>query len=369
MRQPHRRGTRSVVVVTIVACHHSRLSVSDGTGGVKFLKRMLVGVGALLFVGAVVLWVGAAWSLDRSGRAVDAARALPVFDAQIAAATPVRVRIEAGEHTFTARVAGFGGARGNLILLHGFPVTSAMWEPLIGRAAAAGYQVVAFDQRGYSHLARPANVEDYALPKLVGDVLRVADAVGFDDFHLGGHDWGAAVGWSLVMTSPDRVKTWMALSVPHLVSFGRAIEEDPEQQRRSSYMMLFWTPWLPEQLAAFNDFAAMRSSMYAEHDPDHVAEYIDTFSVPGALTAALNWYRVGAAPDAATVDPSISLPTLFVGGNRDVAIAASGVEDQRRFMVGPFEELALDSSHWLMESRGDEISAAMLEHMARFGGS
>ena len=92
-----------------------------------------------------------------------------------------------------------------LFLLHGFPVTSAMWEPLIAPAAAAGYRVIAFDQRGYSPGARPAGVDAYRVDRTLEDVLAVADAAGFERFHLVGHDWGCVVGWRAAVSHLEQV--------------------------------------------------------------------------------------------------------------------------------------------------------------------
>ena len=70
------------------------------------------------------------------------------------------VNITIGDLTFRTRIAGFNGdsSKEVVILLHGFPVTSAMWVDLIGPVEEAGYRVVAFDQRGYSPLARPETI-------------------------------------------------------------------------------------------------------------------------------------------------------------------------------------------------------------------
>jgi hypothetical protein len=58
-----------------------------------------------------------------------------------------------------------------VVLLHGFPQTSACWRPLLATLAAAGYRAVAPDQRGYSPKARPATIQAYRLSELVADVL------------------------------------------------------------------------------------------------------------------------------------------------------------------------------------------------------
>src|SRR5574339_996924 len=102
--------------------------------------------------------------------------------------------LHANGMTFRVRKAGDTGEP--VVLLHGFPETSHMWLQLIPKLVEAGYRCVAPDQRGYSPGARPADVEAYAYRALASDVFALADAAGFDRFHLVGHDWGALVGWA-----------------------------------------------------------------------------------------------------------------------------------------------------------------------------
>ena len=325
--------------------------------------RKFLYVIVFLIVGApLVLWLSATTSLDRTLSHTAATSALPSFADQ----SNGLVRINTGKYTFRARVAGFGGTRGNLILLHGFPETSVMWIPLIDAAAMAGYQVVAFDQRGYSPGARPEETDAYVITALAGDVLDVAAVVGFETFHLVGHDWGSVVGWNLVLTDASRVKTWSSLSIPHIASFGAAIAEDPDQQQRSSYMLLFRTPWLAEQIFAFNDFELMRGVMYNEHGDAQVEEYLAVFSEPGALTGALNWYRA-AGFDAPMPDLSIKLPYLFIWGNQDPAVGRVAVEGQAQYLPEAYNELELDAGHWLMETHPELVVPAVLSHLATYG--
>lgn len=273
------------------------------------------------------------------------------------------VQIKVGSQQFRARVAGFGGTRGNFILLHGFPETSSMWQPLITKAAAAGYQVIAFDQRGYSPGARPGDVAEYAMNGLSADVLAIADAAGFDKFHLVGHDWGAAVGWVVVLQYPSRVRSWTSLSIPHIASFGAAIATDPEQQQKSAYMALFRAPLLPEAIFSFNDFSVLKNVIYGEHGESIKEEYLAVFREPGAMTAALNWYRaVNNSNDVGNLE--VELPVLFIWGNKDPAVGRVGVEQQTQYLKGPYREIELDAGHWLMESHPAEVSDAILAHAA-----
>ena len=182
-------------------------------------------------------------------------------------------RVSANGYEFRARVAGRNNSGPALLLLHGFPVTSAMYTPLIDAAAAAGYRVVAFDQRGYSPGARPTDLQAYKLPHLVADALGVADAMSFDQFHVVAHDWGSAVGWLLALQHSDRVLSYTSLSIPHVAAFQAGLIDDPDQRRRSRYMIFFRMPWLPELAFTFNRLGLLRSAIYPQMPEAERVEY------------------------------------------------------------------------------------------------
>ncbi len=76
-----------------------------------------------------------------------------------------------------------------VLLLHGFPQSARSWDRVVERLAGHGLRLVAPDQRGYSPGARPAAVAAYAVPRLVADVLAVADALD-----TGPSTWSATTG-------------------------------------------------------------------------------------------------------------------------------------------------------------------------------
>src|SRR5690349_7295349 len=130
--------------------------------------------------------------------------------------------VAVGDLTFDVRTDGPEDGVPTL-LLHGFPETSASWTAVVPRLTEAGLRIVAPDQRGYSPGARPEGVEHYAIDRLAADVVGVADAQGWDTFHLVGHDWGAAVAWYVAAHHSDRLRSLTALSVPHLAAYNRAL--------------------------------------------------------------------------------------------------------------------------------------------------
>ena len=145
----------------------SRSKLRAGVWLLAALLALVVGVPTCFSVSATR-------SLDRSLAHTHATEALPMF-------TPGGpdglVRIEARGFVFRARVAGLANRGPALMLLHGWPETSAMWQPLVDAASARGFRVVAFDQRGYSPGARPEAVADYRVPYLLGDVLAAEEGL------------------------------------------------------------------------------------------------------------------------------------------------------------------------------------------------
>ncbi len=325
---------------------------------ILWLIGLLLGIVAIALV---ILAISASLSLDREFGYSGETDALPEFPS---VSTSNLTRISAGEFTFRARLAGFDNTGPSLILLHGFPETSAMWTPLMAAAASQGYRVLAFDQRGYSPAARPAEPSAYAMSELIDDVIRVADAVGFQRFHLVGHDWGSAVGWGTLMAHSERVISWSSLSIPHPSAFVDAFQHDPEQRKRSRYFLLFQQSWLPEQLFAFNDHMLLREVFYAGMSESQSEEYLSAFSEPGAMTAALNWYRALDLPGQAFAgEPDIHRPVLFLWGSSDPSVSPYTIEAQKKYLKGPFREVKLDAGHWLMEERTEAVVSAVLKQI------
>ena len=106
-----------------------------------------------------------------------------------------------GDLTFD--VTDSGPADGEVVvLLHGFPQNRHSWRLVTPALVAAGYRVLAPDQRGYSPGARPAGRRAYVTRELVDDVVALIDAAGAERVHLVGHDWGALVAWALGLQAP-----------------------------------------------------------------------------------------------------------------------------------------------------------------------
>lgn len=319
-----------------------------------------------LFIIGVTLLVVDHYALSRPASPAHSENTakLPMLDEKT---TDGWVRIQANDMTFRARVANLGKKDAeSVILLHGFPETSEMWDPLFNKLTEQGYRVVAFDQRGYSPGARPSKVEDYAMANLVGDLNAVADAVGFERFHLVGHDWGASVGWSAVQPDQTRVASFVSLAIPHVNSFADALASDPEQQKSSRYIAIFRTPFVGEKFLLFNNGYLLRNKVYEPMTPQMRDFYTQVFLEPGAMTAVLNWYRENFKPGPRPRLKPVSVPTLYMWGNRDKAVARGTARGGEKYMAGPYRFVEIDASHWMIEDDPDRVVSEVLKHLQQY---
>lgn len=185
-----------------------------------------------------------------------------------------------------------------------------------------------------------------------------------------GHDWGAAIGWQVVHDHPDAILSWTGLSVPHLQAFFEAIATDKDQQNKSRYMYAFQIPFLPEINIKKNDFKIFRKLWKNSSQPE-IEDYLSIFRNKRSLTAALNYYRgninLVKAAAKAPIMGDISVPTLFLWGEKDVAIGSLSVENGHGFMKDYYKFLKLEAGHFLIQTNYEEIKIAVTEHLSEFG--
>ncbi|MDJ0360678.1 alpha/beta hydrolase [Rhodococcus sp. H29-C3] len=247
-----------------------------------------------------------------------------------------------------------------VVLLHGFPQTSLSWREVAPRLHTAGMRTLAPDQRGYSPGARPSGVAEYTSAKLVADVLGLLDAFDLESAHIVGHDWGAAVAWQLAARHPERVRSLTAVSVPHTAAFGRALREDEDQKARSSYMQLLRIEGKAEQVLLEHDAARLRAMFGSSCAVD---SYVEHLSRPGALTAALNWYRAMTS-DFGRLE-SVQVPTTYVWSNHDSAIGRAAAERCAEFVDADYTFVELDGiSHWVPEEAPERLADEICTRIA-----
>ena len=263
----------------------------------------------------------------------------------------------------TFRVADYGSPDGPpVVLLHGFPGSSATWEGVVPALEERGFRVLVPDQRGYSPQARPAARSAYRLGELVADVIALADAAGVGRFDLVGHDWGAVVGWATAAAHPDRVRSLVALATPHPAALSAALPRG--QAVRSAYIPLFWLPVFPERLLLARGGVGLRTMLRSSGlSRAWCDRYTAAMLEPGALAGALAWYRALPPSGPAPAVGLVQVPTCFVAATRDASVSRAAVPRTGDFVDGPYRLEAVPASHWLPEQHAEVVAGLILERV------
>lgn len=282
-------------------------------------------------------------------------------------------RIDVGEVRLAVAEAG-DPAGEPVILLHGFPEMSHSWRHQLPALAAAGYHAVAPDLRGYGGSDRPTSVDDYAAPKLVGDVAGLIGALGHESAHVVGHDWGGGLAWGLAGNLPQRVRSLTILNAPQGPVSARLRREDRAQQAKSWYMLLFQFPGVAETWLSQDDFANLRSFVFDTAAPGTFPEadralFVEALARDGALTAALNYYRANMPPASWLRDPpdppAITVPTMIVWGEADAYMDPLLLERSAATVTGPLRVERLPGvSHWVQQEAPDRVNELLLDFLA-----
>ncbi len=264
--------------------------------------------------------------------------------------------------------AGDPGGR-PVVLLHGFPEFWYGWRHQIPALAAAGFRLIVPDQRGYNLSDKPAGVDAYRLEALVGDVLGLLDHYGLERAAVVGHDWGAAVAWSLAAAFPQRVERLGILNVPHPAVMLEFLRRSPRQMLKSWYIAFFQIPGLADRLLRLNNFAfasrlLVGSGQAGTFTASDLAEYKKAWSQPGALTAGINWYRAALRHSpAGGRDGRIHAPALILWGRRDVALSA-GMAPRSLELCDDGRLVSFDdATHWVQHDQAGEVNRQLIEFL------
>jgi pimeloyl-ACP methyl ester carboxylesterase len=282
--------------------------------------------------------------------------------------------------------AGRQNAGRPIVLCHGWPELAFTWRHQVPALVAAGYHVIAPNQRGYGHSSRPAEVTAYDITHLSGDLVALLDHYGYEDATFVGHDWGAFVVWGLTLLHPHRVNKVINLSLPYQVRGEKPWIEALEELFGGDFYFVHFNrqPGVADAVLDDNTFPFLRN-LYRKNVPpaepqpgmafinlagaekplgepvmsdSELAVFVSAFESSG-FTGGINWYR---NLDRnwhllADVDPIIRQPTLMIYGDRDVIARLENLTDY----VPNAEVVNLDCGHWIQQEKPEETNQAILK--------
>lgn len=254
-----------------------------------------------------------------------------------------------------------------VLLLHGFPEFSFSWRhQLIGLSDR--YHLVAPDLRGYNLSDKPRH--GYDLATLCNDVRGLIEAFGERQAAIVGHDWGGAIAWAFAIRDPEYTRRLAILNAPHPAAMLRELRA-PRQMLRSSYIAFFQLRGVAERTIASNDYALLRRTFRSADrgrawlsDAD-IQRYVDAIARPGALSAALEYYRQ-LPHDFQHISPLrvITAPTLVLWGDLDPYLGAELVDDLDIWVRDLQLHRFPTAGHWLNQQEPERVNAALHTFLA-----
>lgn len=294
-----------------------------------------------------------------------------------------------------------------VVLAHGFPELAFSWRHQLPALAAAGYHVLAPDQRGYGGSSRPDAVDAYTVVELSADLVGLLDDAGADRAVVVGHDFGGVVAWGAPLLHPDRFAGVVGVCAPPVP---RSRVPTTQAFRRSFgdkfFYILYYQEPGPADAELNRDPATSMRKLFASTVsssgglvdqrmtrpgsegflaripepgglPDWISQdefdvYVEEFTRTG-FTAPLNWYRcfdrnweLTAPQPSGRPAATIAVPALFIGGTEDPTLAYTPRHRAREIVTGDYGEVMIDrGGHWLPQERPVEVNAALLEFLTR----
>lgn len=259
-----------------------------------------------------------------------------------------------------------------VLLLHGFPQFNHTWRQHLPALTAAGFRAIAPNLRGYGRSERGGS---YAFRDLVVDAIAMLDASGVDRALVVGHDWGGAIAWGLTARYPERVAGLVALNSPPPPVLRERMRRSPRQLMRSSYMIAFQVPWVPERLLAGRVAGLLRVSSHRRSVWTEEASrpYGQAFATPEDLRGPLNWYRgMRWTPTDGDRRRSqrISAPVLVIWGIEDAVLATDLVTPETlRPLLAPGNDAEIvhipGAGHFVQDEAPDEVDRVLVDWLRR----
>ena len=266
-----------------------------------------------------------------------------------------------------------------VVLVHGFPDTSRVWDEVV-EVLAPSHRVVTYDVRGAGGSDAPVSRRGYRLPQLADDLVAVLDAVSPDaPAHVVGHDWGGIQAFEAA-TTPHRAARMASFTCISGASFdhaGRMLRRDLAatvrrpfaladvvgQLARSWYILLFQLPVLPEQ--SFERGVGARVLEMMEPVPHRDGHPADTFVRDGSN--GVNLYRANLGRVLRPRRDRVHVPVQVVVGEGDPVLTPH-LFDELAVLADDAWLRVVDGAHWLPRTHPEVVAGNVADVVAHVAG-
>ena len=264
----------------------------------------------------------------------------------------------------------------SIVLLHGYPQTSAMWHgvaPILARS----YQVVCPDLRGYGQSDKPASDslhQPYSKRAMANDIIAVMRVLGHKRFLVGAHDRGARVAHRMGLDHPNSVAAMTLLDIAPT----REMYANTSTEFARNYWHWFFltlpSPFPEKMIGADPEMFWKQKCFYQSKEKvpfvsEALTEYLDAFANPEMIHASCEDYRAAASIDIehdnADLGKKLKMPILTLWAKHGVIETCFNGLNLWRMRAKKVEGEALDATHYMAEEKPEEVAARMSDFYSR----
>lgn len=268
-----------------------------------------------------------------------------------------------------------GGSGPPVLMLHGFPQNRFLWAK-VAPMLANRFTVVCADLRGYGDSAKPNGEPghaNYAFRALASDQLGLMHQLGFERFHLVGHDRGGRTGYRMALDHPDAL---LSLTLMDIVPTAVMLLETSRKVAHAYWHWYFLSqpsPFPERLIAADPDYfyetslVGWGASRIEDFDPQQLAEYRRAWRDPAMIHGSCNDYRaattVDLAHDQADAGRMVGCPTLIASGANGVMAGLFDIPAEWRKLCSNVTDVAVPGGHFFIDQHPQETATVLLDFL------
>jgi haloacetate dehalogenase len=285
-----------------------------------------------------------------------------------------RRRIDVGDVTINCVIGGGGPP---VLLLHGFPQNHSMWAQVAPRLAER-FTVVCADLRGYGDSSKPAGAADhanYAFRALAADQVALMRQLGFEKFHVVGHDRGGRTGHRMALDRPDAVLSLAVLDIAPTHAMFTETNRHIAGAYWHWYFLALPAPFPERLIGADPDYfyetclVGWGATRLEDFDPPQLADYRRCWRDPAMIHGSTCDYRAAATidleHDSADIDRTVSCPTLALWGSAGVMHKLFDMEAAWRKRCTDLRTATLPGGHFFVDQFPKEAAAVLRAFLER----
>ncbi|WP_372603576.1 alpha/beta fold hydrolase [Actibacterium sp.] len=267
-----------------------------------------------------------------------------------------------------------GGNGPPVLLLHGFPQTRALWAH-IAPALAQTHTVICADLRGYGDSDKPEAGENYSFRAMGADQLALMRHLGFERFHLVGHDRGGRTAHRMALDAPARI---LSLTVMDIVPTQHLVTTLTAAVARSYYhwFLLSQPAPFPERMIMADPDTYFESCILGwgaarleDFDAAQLAAYRAAWRDPDTIRGMCADYRAtldyDLALDTADLDRQVACPALVLFGADGAMAKFYDVAATWAPRLSNMQALGLPGGHFFVDQHPAETARALQDFLSR----